>query len=213
MGLTSRPRLGRRLTVVTVAGLLATTGSLLSATAASASTGNSITVQYKVSGSTLIKSVNATANLGPGTLTSTVNLKTGALSASLALPAATVSYKEIGLVPVQATTEFIQDGKTTGKLNPNTGAVSTSSKITLKVTAIKVAGISLPVPANCESATPAVVNLKSEKGFNVVKGGKVGGTYAIPDFSGCGLLTPVLNATIPGSGNTIALKLGAAKVV
>jgi hypothetical protein len=207
---TGRPRLLRGLTLATVAGLAVTAGGIASADAASAS--STLTVKYKVTGSTFLKSVNTTASLGPGTLTSKVNLSNGKLTASLALPAATVSFKELGLIPVTATTEFVQDGPTTGQLNISTGAVSTTSKIILKLTSMNIAGLPVPVPSTCQSA-PATVQLASQKGFTVVNGGNLAGTYTIPDFSGCGVLTPVLNLTIPGSGNTIALKLGKAKRV
>jgi hypothetical protein len=166
-----------------------------------------------VTGSTFLKKVSATATLGPGTLISTVSLSKGTITASLALPPATVSFKEFGLIPVTATTEFIQSGATTGKLNLKTGAVHTTSKIILKVDSISVAGVPTPVPSSCESATPAVISLASLKGFSVVGGGKLAGSYTIPKFAHCGLLTPLLNLTIPGDGNTINLKLGKAKVV
>ena len=180
------------------------------ASAGAASAASKLTVKYKVTGSTFLKSINTTASLGPGTLKSTVNLSNGKLTASLALPPATVSFKELGLIPVTATTEFVQDGPTTGQLNVNTGAVSTTSKIILKLTSMIVSGLSVPVPSSCQSA-PATIKLTSLKGFSVVNGGNLSGTYTIPKFAGCGVLTPVLNLTIPGSGNTIALKLGKAK--
>lgn len=211
-----RARLLSSLTLATAAGLAVTAGGIATAGAASASTASTarsgLTVKYKVAGSTFLKSVNTTAKLGPGTLKSTVNLKNGKLTASLSLPPASVSFKEFGLVPVSATTEFVQDGPTTGQLNISTGAVSTTSKIILKLTSMTVAGVPVPVPSSCQSA-PATIQLASLKGFSVVNGGNLAGTYTIPDFSGCGLLTPVLNLTIPGSGNTIALKLGKAKRV
>jgi uncharacterized membrane protein len=206
---TGRPRLLRGLTLVTVAGLVATAGGLASAGTASAS--SKLKVKYPVSGTTYLKSVKTTAALGPGTLSSTVNLAKGTLTASLSLPAATVSFKEFGVIPVTATTEFVQDGPTTGKLNLNTGAIATTSKIILKLTSLKLAGLSVPVPASCQTSSAATVKLTSQKGFSVVKGGKLAGTYTIPDFSGCGVLDPLLNLTIPGSGNTITLKLGKAK--
>ena len=126
-------------TLATVAGLAVTAGGIASAGAASAA--SKLTVKYKVTGSTFLKSINTTTSLGPGTLKSTVNLSNGKLTASLALPPATVSFKELGLIPVTATTEFVQDGPTTGQLNVNTGAVSTTSKIILKLTSMIVAGL------------------------------------------------------------------------
>ena len=47
----------------------------------------------------------------------------------------------------------------------------------------------------------------------MVKGGNLAGTYTIPPVANCGELTPLLNVIFPGPGNTIKLKLGAAKVV
>ena len=43
-------------------------------------------------------------NLGSGTLASTVDLTTGTSSSTLTLPPATVSTRELGVIPVSATT-------------------------------------------------------------------------------------------------------------
>jgi len=76
---------------------------------------------------------------------------------------------------------------------------------------VSIAGLPLPVPAGCETVTPVTITVTSQPGFSVVNGGTVTGTYTIPQFAGCGLLTPIINLSIPGSGNTISLTLGAAK--
>jgi hypothetical protein len=194
-----------------LAGLAATVTVLATPMAASADT--TINVRYPVTGNTVLKAVNATVPLGPGKLKSTVDLTTGTLTASLILPPASASFTELGLIPVTATTAFLQNGPTTGTVNLNTGAVSTTSHITLEITALSVAGIPVPVPPGCESQSPAAVSLASQPGFSIVKGGNLSGTYTIPQFANCGLLTPILNLTIPGPGNTITLTLGKAKVI
>jgi hypothetical protein len=211
--MTTFVRLGgvRGITITALSGLLAA-GAILAA-AAPASAQSTVTVKYPVTGSTTINSVDATAALGPGTLKSTVNLSTGAVIASLKLPPATVSYEELGLIPVTATTAFINDGKTKGTVNLDTGAVTTTSNITLQVTSLTVGGIPVPVGNACESATPATVTVNSQPGFSIVNGGSLSGTYTIPPFANCGLETPVLNLTIPGPGNTITLTLGKGKTV
>jgi hypothetical protein len=168
--------------------------------------------KYKVSGSTYLKNPNFTLALGPGTLSSTLNAATGKLTANLSLPNATGSFKQFGIVPVTATTQLINDGPTTGKLNLNTGAVKTRSKITMRIVSLTVSGVNVPVGSSCETSTPVVVALASKPKFNVLAGGKLAGTYAIPQFSKCGLATVLINATIPGSGNTITFKLGKAKI-
>ena len=206
-----RRRAVRGATVTALAGLV--TAVVVATTPALASAGTTLTVRYPVNGSTFLKAANATVTLGPGTLRSKVNLTTGKVTASLNLPPATGSFKELGVVPVTATVAFIQDGPTTGTVDLNTGAVTTMSKITLQVTSLSVSGLPVPVGPACESATPASVALASQPGFSIVNGGTVSGTYTVPPFAHCGLVTPVLNLTVTGPGNTISLTLGKAHVV
>jgi hypothetical protein len=205
-----RRSLRPRLTAAAVATLAA--GGALAATASHASAATTVKATYRVTGSTYIKAPNFTLNLGPGRLVSRVNLKTGKLTARLSMPNATGSFKQLGIIPVTATTQFINDGPTTGRLNKNTGAVRTKSKITLRIVSLTVAGISVPVGKSCQTKSPAVVRLTSQPGFNVLGGGKVAGGYTIPKFSHCGLATVLINLTIPGGGNTITLTLGKAKI-
>jgi hypothetical protein len=206
-----RTRAARGATVTALAGLAA--AFTIAAAPAASAAGTVIKVRYPVHGSTFLKAANATVDLGPGTLKSKVNVSTGAVTASLNLPPATGSFQELGLIPVTATVAFIQNGPTTGKVNLNTGAVTTTSSITLQITSLSVAGLPVPVGPACESATPASVSLASQPGFSIVKGGTVSGTYTVPPFAHCGLITPVLNLTIAGPGNTISLTLGKARVV
>jgi len=204
---------GARAVIIPAADVLLTAAAV-TATSAAASAGTSVTVDYPVHGSTYLATPKTTASLGPGTLQSTVNLTNGALTATLSLPAAEVSFLEFGFIPVSATTEFIQQGLTTGKINLGTGAVATTSKIVLKITSLSVAGIPLPVGNRCASATPAVIGLTSQPGFSVVAGGDLTGSYTIPAFANCGLaglLTPLINQSVTGAGNTITLILGEGK--
>jgi hypothetical protein len=203
---------GRGVAATALAGLLAAVAIAATPAAASA-TDTTLTVRYPVNGSTFLKAANATVTLGPGTLRSKVNLTTGKVTASLNLPPATGSFTELGLVPVTATVAFVQNGPTTGTVNLSTGAVSTMSSITLQITSLSVSGLPVPVGPFCESATPASVALASQPGFSIVNGGTVSGTYTVPPFAHCGLVTPVLNLTVTGPGNTISLTLGKAHVV
>jgi hypothetical protein len=187
-------------------------GAAVAATASPASAATSLKAKYRVTGSTYIKAPNFTLDLGPGRLVSRVNTKTGKLTARLSLPDATGSFKQLGIVPVTATTQFINDGLTTGRLNLNTGTVRSKSKITLRIVSLTVAGINVPVGKSCQTKRAVVVRLTSQPGFNVLNGGNLAGGYTIPDFSGCGLATVLINLTIPGSGNTITLTLGKAKI-
>jgi hypothetical protein len=195
-------------TAITIAGLA--TALTLAATAAPASATASIHAKYKVTGSTFLKAPNATLPLGPGKLAANVNVGTGKIQATLTMPDATLTFKQFGLIPVTATTRFINNGPTTGKVNINNGAVTTTSHITFQIVSLSVAGLPVPVGPSCESSAPAVIQVASQPGFNILKGGNLAGTYTIPQFANCGLVTPLINVTLTGPGNTITLTLGKA---
>jgi hypothetical protein len=201
--------IGPRLAAGAVAVLAA--GATLAATVTAASASTTVHLRYRVTGSTYIKAPNFTLALGPGKLHTTANLKTGKLTATLSLPNATGSFTQLGIVPVTATTQFINDGQTTGRLDLQTGAVRTKSEITLRIVSLTVGGIPIAVGNSCQTTNAVVVRLTSQPGFNVLGGGNLAGSYTIGDFSGCGLATLLINLTIPGSGNTISLTLGKAK--
>jgi hypothetical protein len=195
-----------------LAGILLTSAAVASAVGlgvSPASADTTISLTYPISGSTYINAIHSSIPLGPGTLAATADLTTSAITGSVNLPAATGSFKELGFVPVTATTEFVESGSTTGTLESD-GGIQATSNITLKLTSLKVAGIPLPVGKSCETATPASITLTSQAGFNALTGGTVSGTYTIPKFVHCLLATPLINLTLPGPGNTITLTLGAA---
>ncbi|HEY2701793.1 MAG TPA: hypothetical protein VGJ45_40485 [Pseudonocardiaceae bacterium] len=201
-------RLRKTITAV-AAGGLAVAGMLVAVPSASAAPADdSLLASYPINGSTTIKATSSSMNLGPGTLDATLDVDNNTFSADLNLPPATGSFTELGFLPVTATTEFVQDGATTGAVDGDTGGIASTSTITIRLTDVKIAGIDVPVGNSCQTS-PATVQLTSEDGFNVLTGGNISGTYTIPKFSNCGLLnTPIINAIIPGSGNTITLTLG-----
>jgi len=187
-----------------VAGIALATPALASPAAPSDTT---VSVSYPVTGSTFIKAIGSTIDLGPGTLSTTADLTTSTLTGTLTLPPATGSFKELGLIPVTATTEMIQDGTATGTVNFTTNAVTTTATDTIKLTSLKVAGVPILVGPSCETS-PATIAVSSQAGFNVLNGGTLSGTYTIPPFAHCGLATLLINLTLPGPGNTISLTLG-----
>lgn len=210
MSITTRSTWATRIAATGSAALVAS-GALVAA-GAPASAATFIKAKYKISGSTFLAGPMATLKLGPGTLLAKVNASTGKVSATLTLPPATGSFKQFGIIPVTATASLINDGATTGTVNLSNGKVSTTSKITMQITSLTVAGLPVPVGTQCETSSPVVVKLKSQKGFSILGGGNVAGSYTIPAFAHCGLATLLINLTIPASGNTITLKLGKAKI-
>jgi hypothetical protein len=203
----------RRLALLTataaaaVAGIGLATPALASTAAPAAPADTTVSVSYPVTGSTFIKAIGSTIALGPGTLSTTADLTTSTLTGTLTLPPATGSFRELGLIPVTATTQMIQDGTATGTVDFSTNAVTTTAQDTIQLTSLKVAGLSIPVGPSCETS-PATITVSSQAGFNVLNGGTLSGSYTIPPFAHCGLATLLINLTLPGPGNTISLTLG-----
>lgn len=208
------PSIRRRLfrSSLAAAGTAVAAALTVVASSGGASAGSTLKASYPVKGSTFLKAPNFTMALGPGTLAASVNLTTGALTANLKLPDATGSFKQDGVIPVTATTQFINDGPAKGKLDLNTGAVRTTSKITLRIVDLTVSGVGVPVGSSCETSAPVAVTVSSQRGFNPLKGGKLAGTYTIPKFARCELATTLINLTLPGPDNTIKFMLGKAKI-
>jgi hypothetical protein len=206
-----RPLRTRTTVAAGLAALAAAATVAATAVPASATTAT-IKASYKVTGSTLLKAPNATLPLGPGKLVAHVNASTGAVKATLTLPNTTGSFTEFGIIPVTATAHFINNGPTTGSINLSTGAVTSTSNITMQLVSLSVAGIPIPLGPSCESSSPAVVQVTSQKGFSLLKGGDLAGTYTIPQFANCGLATTLINLTLTGPGNTITLHLGKAHI-
>jgi hypothetical protein len=188
----------------------AATALVLGANSALADT--TLTLIYPVSGSTFVAKTNASLGLGPGSLTATADLQTGAVTGSLSLPDSTGSFTELGFVPVTATVAFTEVGPVTGAVNLTTGAVTATSNIELRITDLKVGGVDTFVGPHCQTVSPARITVTSQAGFTLSAGGPLAGTYTIPLFNNCGLLDAeagLINLTIPGPGNTITLTLGA----
>jgi hypothetical protein len=199
----------RRLAALAVTATAAVAALVLCAGSAFADT--TLTLIYPASGSTFVSATNASLDLGPGSLTATADLTTGAVTGTLSLPDSTGSFTELGIVPVTATVAFIEDGPVTGTVNLQTGVTTATADVTLQITDLKVAGVDTFVGPDCETVTPAQITVTSQSGFTVLGGGPLSGTYTIPDFNNCGLLDSeagLIDLTIPGPGNTIALTLG-----
>ena len=201
----------RRALVGSAGALLAVAGMVASAGPASADT--TVTLRYPVTGSTHLAAPHATVPLGPGKLTATADLTTYTITAKLSLPDATGSFSELSAVPVTATTQFINRGPTTGTVNPDTGAVATTSKITIRIVSLTVGGIPQLIGDSCETVTPARIQVASQPGWSIINGGNLAGTYTIPPFQHCLLDTLLINLTLPGPGNTITLTLGKGRTV
>ncbi|WP_199440016.1 DUF6801 domain-containing protein [Umezawaea beigongshangensis] len=165
-----------------------------------------VRITYDVGGSTRIAKLNSDLPLGPGTLAAELDLLSGNFTADLDLPESTGSFTLFNLLPARATVEMTPLGRTTGTLAD--GAVTARSSVVIGLTDVRVLGVQVVKPTHrCRTTAPADIGLTSAPGFDPITGGTLSGTYTIPRFESCGLVTPIVNSSIPGSGNTIGLTI------
>jgi hypothetical protein len=200
-----RTRLGA---IMVGAGLLA--AGAVAATAGPASADTVVNVHYSLTGTTFIKKLNTTFDLGSGTLSSAVDLDTATLTSTLSLPPGTLSF-EIRGVPVTVTTEIVQNGPASGSLSLSAGTITSAANVTLKVADLTVGGVGIPIGDSCQTS-PFTIDITSGTGFSIIGGGPLNGTFTIPSFGNCLLGTAWLNAAIPGPGNTLNLTLGGVQI-
>ncbi|TDC48577.1 hypothetical protein E1281_24545 [Actinomadura sp. KC345] len=137
----------------------------------------------------------------------------------------TSTFLTFGLMPTTATMEMVQrplkpgdpdDPQDYGTFEAisdrETGiqSVSAHMKMSIRIRDVKVNGTPLDVGANCRTATDADLRLKGQMP-NILEGGVVEGTFAIPGFKGCGAgedLDPLFNGSVAGPGNLLRVTLG-----
>ncbi len=187
--------------------MLATFG-LVSAPAATAAD-TIVPVNFVVNASTHLKSLNMDVTVPPGTFVGQVDLTTGALTGNLTLPPAKQSISLLGIPLATATFALGSNGPVHGTVDLAHGTASITASFTFNITSI-TASI-LPrlnlVGNNCHGSQPITQTLSGP--INLTGSNTFSSDFTIPKFAGCGLITPVLNLIIPGSGNTFTVSLAA----
>jgi hypothetical protein len=203
---TTEPTTTTTTTTTTTGPTTTTTTTGPTTTTTTAPPNEPVRITYDVDGSTTIAKLDSDLPLGPGTLAAELDLLSGDFTADLDLPRSTGSFTLFNLLPAKATVELTQQGRTTGTLAD--GTVTARSSVVIGLTDVRVLGVPVVTPTHrCRTTTPADIGLTSGPGFDPIAGGTLSGTYTIPRFESCGLVTPVVNSSIPGPGNTIDLTI------
>jgi len=140
------------------------------------------------------------------------------------LPPVTATFLAFRFVPVTATLNLVELTpirivSVSGiKAPPYPITVRASTKITIRVSDVRVNGVPLDVGSKCRTATPTTLvligkgdNTIPPKGYTVPTGGPLTGEVTIPRFTGCGVtenLDPILTGSISGSGNFVKMTQG-----
>ena len=194
--------LSRRRPLLGIAVIIIGSIILWNASAASASD-VIIPINWDVSASTHIKSINLDVAVPNGAVKGNVDLTTGALTADVQLPPATTDLRLAGIPLLKATFALQEAAPITGQVDLATQTISVHASfnfLILKAAPTILPGLNL-VGNHCHSAQPITVDFSGK--VNLATSATFTAGYTIPKFADCGLLvTPILNLVAPGGGNT-----------
>ncbi len=166
-----------------------------------------IPIEYDASGTSTIAKTNSTVNLGPTTLTTNLDVDSGNFTGSLPLPGTSTKFKAAGFLPIEANVDFIPVGEVTGVIDlaGDIATVDATATYFVKLSNIKAFGFPTFAGNKCMTAAPVAIPVGTEPGvgFDLGEGGRLVGEYTIGKFKDCGINTGLINALVPGPGNTV----------
>lgn len=139
------------------------------------------------------------------------------------LPPVTTTFMAFGFVPVSATLHVTELGlapivSVSGLLPPFPITVTATTKISIRISNVRVNGVPLAVGPGCRTKSPTTLvvvahgkNTIPPEGYTLPDGGVLSGTVTIPPFTRCGVtenLDPLLTGSISGRGNFVKLTQG-----
>ena len=177
-------------------------------------------VDYDAVGTSTIASTGGTIPIGPTVLSSTVDSAggPGSLTGSLPIPSVTTEFKAAGFLPIKATVHFEEAAPVTGQLvrDGRLTRVESEASYFIRLSDVKAAFI-FPafVGSNCRTKEPVTIPANTPPGetFNIVTGGNLEGEFTIGDFENCNLTTGIINALVPGDGNTAEIAVSNGRII
>ncbi|KQY56114.1 hypothetical protein ASD11_16760 [Aeromicrobium sp. Root495] len=170
-----------------------------------------VTISYDASGTSHIAKTNSDVALGPTTLTTNLDIDTGDFTGSLPLPGTSTEFKAAGFLPVKADVDFVEAAPLVGRINLTQTQAQVASTATyyVKLSNIKIVGFPTFTGSSCRTKVPVSipVGTKPNEGFDLINGGELVGTYSIGQFENCGANTWLINALVPGGGNTVDIQV------
>jgi hypothetical protein len=130
----------------------------------------------------------------------------GLFSGELVLRPSAISRAVLGASLFSATVQIEAESPVIGRIDAE-GRMFAAVTVDAVIADVHAAGWPLIRDGSCRTTTQAVVPLQSKPGFCLERGGRVVGRYQRPPFTGCGLITPVVNLLIAGPGNAVVIDL------
>lgn len=147
--------------------------------------------------------VNTAATMNDGRFVGEVELETGTLSGDMTLPAATLEFNALGLLPVTTTFEVNTVEPVSGTVNLQTMAIDASYTFDIEFTSMSLMWL-LPMldPAlTCMTSAPITVDLTGT--LDPAAGATLTGQWAFPEMKDCGGWMGLINGFVVGPNNTI----------
>lgn len=165
-------------------------------------------VNYDLKGSANLTALNGSVAIN-GTFNAVADLAAGKYVGDLKLAPTSGKFKIVGFLPVDANVSLVPVGKSTGTVA--TGAITYESKLDIVLTKISVFGFPIYQGDTCKAPNPTDLKLKSVGNFDVLKGGKIQGTFDLASPANCGQLNDFIGPLAASPNNPIDLDLAIKK--
>ena len=197
----------RRTIVLAATALLGATTALAVAAPAQAAP---IPINFNnVTGTTHLAKPNVDVAVPQSTVQTQVDLETGTVTGTANLADLTAKLDLAGLIGVTSTVRIVPVGGLTGTIDLAASKLSTTTMFTLQVIDVHLDAaprINL-VTSRCRTVRASTLTLNNTTPVDIFQPITTVGTYTIPPFTGCGLLTPLLSLLLSGPNNTMTLIL------
>jgi hypothetical protein len=158
-----------------------------------------------VTGSTHLAKPNVDATIPTSVVDAQLDLATSQLTGTAQIPDFQVNIKIAGLIDTSSIVRLVPVGGLTGTLTDSLTVTQQFRIQLVRVFSPLAPKINL-VPRGCGTKQISTVTLHNTTPVDLFDT-TTSGTFTVPKFSGCGLLTPLLNLLLPGGGNTLTLRL------
>ncbi|MEU8634620.1 DUF6801 domain-containing protein [Amycolatopsis sp. NPDC048633] len=166
--------------------------------------GGGIKYSFGITGSTSLKSLGSTAPI-TGSFDADVNLSAKTFLGDLKLDPTHTDFKLLGFLPGSSDVKVVQNGPQTGEL------VGTGFKAHIKfdtfLTTVNLFGIPISSDPKCGTVSPSTSEMTTGTDFDLLKGGKLAGTYSLSALQNCGPFNDIVSGFAKSDGNSLDLVL------
>jgi hypothetical protein len=162
-----------------------------------------------VTGTTHLAKPNVDVAVPTSSVQTEVDLETNTVTGTANLANLTAKLNLANLIGVTSTVKIVPVGGLTGTIDLGASKLSTTTRFTLQVIDVHldVAPRINLVKSSCRTVRASTLTLNNTTPVDLFQPITMVGTYTIPPFTGCGLLTPLLSLLLSGPNNTMTLKL------